>query len=226
MLAIEHQRWSEADALLRAAIANFEGLAYDWAVAVCAQALGVALLGRGETAAAGAMLDRAMLLHAQVGDRRGIAQCVEGVAQLALAGGQASFAARLSGAAQAERSAGGSAPTEGEAARVARLDREVTRILGRSAADHERQAGRTMPATAVLELAARVTAAPEPTSAELTPRQWEVAERIAAGDTNRQISSRLGISEKTAEIHVHNIMKRLATPSRAGVAAWMARRTP
>ena len=83
-----------------------------------------------------------------------------------------------------------------------------------------------MPAAAVHELAARVTAEPGPTSLDLTPRQWEVAARIAAGDTNRQISSRLGISEKTAEIHVHNIMKRLATPSRAGVAAGRARRTP
>jgi non-specific serine/threonine protein kinase len=225
LLAIARQRWSDADALLRAAITTFEGLGYDWAIAACAQALALALLSRDDTAEAGAMLDRALALHAQVGDRRGIAQCLEGLAQLALASGRASWAARLFGAAQAERTGAGAALTEAEAARAARLDREVTRVLGRSAADHEQHAGRTMPAAAVRELAARVTAQPEFDAPNLTPRQWEVAERIAAGDTNRQISTRLGISEKTAEIHVHNIMQRLATPSRAGVAAWMARRT-
>lgn len=226
LLAVDQQRWGDAETLLRRAITRFEGLAYDWAIAACAQALALALLGREERDEAGAMLDRALALHVRVGDRRGIAQCLESLAQLALANDRASWAARLSGAAQAERTGAGAAPTEAEAARAARLDREVTRVLGRSAADHERHAGRTMPAAAVRELAARVTAEPGPASPDLTPRQWEVAARIAAGDTNRQISSRLGISEKTAEIHVHNIMKRLATPSRAGVAAWMARRTP
>jgi len=226
LLAIGQQRWSDACTLLRAAIANFERLDYDWAIAACVQALAQAHLGCNETAEAATLLDRALTLHAHVGDRRGVAQCLEGLAQLALSGGRASWAARLSGAAQAERAAAGAAPTEAEATRVAGLDREVVLLLGRSAAEHEGHAGRTMPVAAVRELAARVTARPDAVAPNLTPRQWQVAERVAAGDTNRQISSLLGISEKTTEIHVHNIMKRLATPSRAGVAAWMARRTP
>ncbi|MDX6201898.1 MAG: hypothetical protein QOJ83_1398, partial [Frankiales bacterium] len=55
-------------------------------------------------------------------------------------------------------------------------------------------------------------------------RQREVAVLVAAGNTNRQIGSALGISEKTAEVHVHNIMERINVPSRAGVAAWVATR--
>ena len=54
----------------------------------------------------------------------------------------------------------------------------------------------------------------------LTPRQVQVAALVAAGNTNRQIGRALGISEKTTEIHLRNIMDRLRTPSRAGVAAW------
>ena len=123
--ALEQQRWRDAEALLRSAITSFEDLAYDWAIAVCAQALAQALLGSGETAEAGAVLDRALALHDRVGDRRGIAQCLEGLAQLALASGRASWAARLAGAAQAERADVGAAPTDAEAARVARLDHEV-----------------------------------------------------------------------------------------------------
>jgi DNA-binding NarL/FixJ family response regulator len=59
----------------------------------------------------------------------------------------------------------------------------------------------------------------------LTPRQLEVAALVATGSTNRQIGRALGISEKTAEIHVRNIMERLHVPSRAGVAAWATARS-
>jgi DNA-binding NarL/FixJ family response regulator len=61
---------------------------------------------------------------------------------------------------------------------------------------------------------------PMPMVGQLTPRQLEVAARVAAGDTNRQLARTLGISEKTAEVHLRNIMDRLNVPSRAGVAAW------
>jgi non-specific serine/threonine protein kinase len=98
--------------------------------------------------------------------------------------------------------------------------------LGAAAADHERQAGRTMPASAALDLAHRVARPdrPEAADAALTPRQLEVAALVAASKTNRQIGKALGISEKTAEIHVRNIMDRLHTTNRAGIAAWIAAR--
>jgi DNA-binding NarL/FixJ family response regulator len=83
-----------------------------------------------------------------------------------------------------------------------------------------------MPATALTELADRVTTVESRPAAavELTPRQLEVAALVAAGRTNRQIGTALGISEKTTEVHVHNLMSRLDVPSRAGVAAWAAAR--
>jgi non-specific serine/threonine protein kinase len=43
---------------------------------------------------------------------------------------------------------------------------------------------------------------------------------IAAGSTNRQLGRALGITEKTAEVHVRNIMGKLRVASRAGVASW------
>jgi non-specific serine/threonine protein kinase len=56
----------------------------------------------------------------------------------------------------------------------------------------------------------------------LTNREREVADLIAAGSTNRQLARALGISEKTAEVHVRNIMAKLEASSRAGIAAWAA----
>jgi len=54
----------------------------------------------------------------------------------------------------------------------------------------------------------------------LTPRQSEVAARVAQGWSNRQIADELWISERTAESHVERIRARLGFRSRAQVAAW------
>ena len=57
-----------------------------------------------------------------------------------------------------------------------------------------------------------------PTS--LTPRQTEVAALVAEGLTNRELSERLGITERSAESHVERIRLRLGFRSRSQVAAW------
>ncbi len=49
----------------------------------------------------------------------------------------------------------------------------------------------------------------------LTPREDEVIRLIATGLTNRQIGTRLGIAEKTASVHVSNILAKLGVASRA-----------
>jgi DNA-binding NarL/FixJ family response regulator len=53
----------------------------------------------------------------------------------------------------------------------------------------------------------------------LTPREREVAGLIAEGFTNREIATRLVISERTAESHVERIMDKLAVRNRAEIAA-------
>ena len=53
----------------------------------------------------------------------------------------------------------------------------------------------------------------------LTPRQAEVLRHVAAGRTNREIAAELGISEKTVDRHLGNILLRLEVPSRAAAAA-------
>jgi DNA-binding CsgD family transcriptional regulator len=51
-------------------------------------------------------------------------------------------------------------------------------------------------------------------SAELTPRQRQVLDLVAAGYTNAQIARRLGIAEGTVRKHVENIHRRPQVPSR------------
>ncbi|GIJ55086.1 helix-turn-helix transcriptional regulator [Virgisporangium aurantiacum] len=56
-----------------------------------------------------------------------------------------------------------------------------------------------------------------PVSIVLSAREREVADLVAAGHTNRQIASRLVISDKTVEAHVSRILRKLRVPSRSAV---------
>lgn len=55
----------------------------------------------------------------------------------------------------------------------------------------------------------------------LTRREREVAELVARGLTNREIATRLFISERTAESHVEQIRGKLGFHTRAQIAAWV-----
>ena len=54
----------------------------------------------------------------------------------------------------------------------------------------------------------------------LTRREEEVAALVALGFTNREISTRLSISERTAGNHVGRILKKLGLGSRTQIATW------
>ena len=66
-------------------------------------------------------------------------------------------------------------------------------------------------------------ATPRRTHTMLTPREREVASRIARGLSNRQIADELVIAVSTTERHVANILSKLDMRSRAQVAAWVTR---
>jgi DNA-binding NarL/FixJ family response regulator len=55
----------------------------------------------------------------------------------------------------------------------------------------------------------------------LTPRELEVLRLVAAGWSNPEIAAELGISAKTASVHVSNVLAKLGVPNRveAAVAA-------
>jgi DNA-binding CsgD family transcriptional regulator len=57
----------------------------------------------------------------------------------------------------------------------------------------------------------------------LSPREDEVSKLVADGLTNRQIATRLVISERTAETHVQHILTKLGFSTRSQIAAWRAR---
>ena len=54
----------------------------------------------------------------------------------------------------------------------------------------------------------------------LTVREFEVAQKIAAGMTNAELADELSISPKTASAHVEHILAKLGVARRTEIAAW------
>ncbi|HET7762355.1 MAG TPA: LuxR C-terminal-related transcriptional regulator [Phycicoccus sp.] len=76
---------------------------------------------------------------------------------------------------------------------------------------------------AVRAAAERVVPRGEVTAARstLTPREWQVAELVSQGLTNRAVAERLGMAPGTARIHVERILAKLGLTSRVQVATWV-----
>ena len=73
------------------------------------------------------------------------------------------------------------------------------------------------------QFASRRTARRDPATG-LTERECEVVRLIAAGLTNREISAKLFITERSAEGHVERIRNKLDVRSRSQIAAWAEER--
>ena len=226
LLARDRGDLNSAGELLRASLRDFRELDYAWAVAWSAWGLGTTLTVQGRLAEACPLLAEALQIYIDIHDPRGVAQCQEALACVASEQAHYGAAARLIGAAAALRARGAARPPDAEQARNSAVERALVRALGPQDADRLIHAGRTMPAQQATELAMTVASGAAPADPErpqqmsLTRRERQVAALVASGRTNRQIGRVLGISEKTAEVHLHHVMSKLDVRSRAEVAAW------
>jgi predicted ATPase/DNA-binding NarL/FixJ family response regulator len=226
LLARDHGDLGSAAELLRASLRDFRELDYPWAVAWSAWGLGTTLSAQGRLEEAGPLLAEALRIYTEVNDPRGVAQCLEALAYVASERAHYESAARLIGAAAALRERVAARQPDAEQARSSAMERVLARALGTQDADTLIHAGRTVPVQQAADLAIAVALGAAPGDADrshqapLTPRERQVAALVASGRTNRQIGRVLGISEKTAEVHLHHVMSKLDARSRAQVAAW------
>jgi predicted ATPase/DNA-binding CsgD family transcriptional regulator len=228
LLARDHGDLGSAAELLRASLRGFRELDYPWAAAWSAWGLGTTLSAQGRVDEAAPLLAEALQIYTDVNDPRGIAQCLEALAHVANERAHFESAARLMGAAAALREQVAARQSDTEQARTSAVELVLSRALGSGDADTLIHAGRTMPVPQAADLAMAVASGAAPADADrpdqvpLTPRERQVAALVASGRTNRQIGRALGISEKTAEVHLHHVMSKLDARSRAEVAAWAA----
>ncbi len=66
----------------------------------------------------------------------------------------------------------------------------------------------------VLEMLLRREAGGRAGRSVLTPREIEIVRMVASGLRNRELARRLGLSEGTVKIHLHNIYKKLKVQNR------------
>jgi predicted ATPase/DNA-binding CsgD family transcriptional regulator len=205
-------------------------------------ALGLANLGslatvRGDHAAARQRLGASLAIFEDLADSASTASVIQRFSELEATQSHFLTAVRLAGAAAAlRRGAGVTLSPTGQA----RLDASLAsarQALGEAAAD----AWRAGQALSLPEAVATALGAPEPPPAAarrpdsaapmqsnhgratgLTAREQEVAALIARGLTNRQIGTRLVITEGTAASHVVHILDKLGFSSRAQIAVWAA----
>ncbi|HEU5300393.1 MAG TPA: tetratricopeptide repeat protein [bacterium] len=218
----------EALALHEQSLAVFRRVGYRWGMAWTTWNLGLLAHGRGDHDQARAHFVESLELYHARDDRRGIAQCLEGLAAVLFAWGQAGSSARVLSAADALREGLG-VPLPGTDR--GQHDRTLSGLRASLAPDvfeAEWRAGRALDVEAAIGLALETpprapTGRMQTPADPLTAREREVAVLIARGLTNRDIAAQLRVSERTAITHVEHIMNKLGMHTRAQIAAWAVR---
>jgi predicted ATPase/DNA-binding CsgD family transcriptional regulator len=218
-------------------------------IARCLAGLGRVAMDLGANEQARRHLTRSLRLSHATGARIGVARGLEAFAALAGREGGLELAVQLAAAATALRETAGLRPLAG-----ARVEGYLSpaRRLGDAAVARLWASGRALTAEAAVALAMAASPAPEdgddadgegaeaegpaltvagsyrvasaPPSS-LTQREYEIAELVGGGLSNKAIAAELSISHTTAARHVANIMAKLGFNSRSQIAAWIANRT-
>ncbi|SNS87808.1 Predicted ATPase [Streptosporangium subroseum] len=223
----------EARAHYERALDLLQDITAHWQAITCLSGLGRIALVQGDLATARVRLIESLRLCLGTGQRLGVARRIETLAQLALAEEDDRRAVRLAGASAAIRSAmSGAVLPPGFGARMEELLQPARVRLGEALVAQLWAHGQEMsqeqavryalqfdePSETPLLLGRNPVVAPLTT---LTCREWEIAELIARGMSNKAIADDLVISPATAARHVANILAKLGFSSRTQVATWV-----
>ena len=185
---------------------------------------------KGDYAQAGVRYREGLPLAQSLGYRTAIAFYLGGLAEVASGLGQAQRAARLWGAEETLREAVGAPLEPDDQPRYHRLVTAARAQLDENEFARLWAEGRTvlLEQTVAYAMEDEPPAQPAPRLDEttpqrnaLSPREWQIAQLIAAGLTNREIAGELAIAQRTVDTHISNILTRLGFTSRAQVMEWV-----
>jgi len=101
---------------------------------------------------------------------------------------------------------------------LANMERQATALGGRVEINSVLGVGTQVRATLPLTETSPLPEPSEPLYEPLTPREQEVLRGVTAGLTNKQIAARLGISDRTVQFHLGNVLGKLGVASRTEAA--------
>jgi DNA-binding CsgD family transcriptional regulator len=212
-----------------------------YALEMMALNLGSAWLTGGNLDASKPALIEALRIARQIDDRVSLVYLLAALAYHAVLSRQAPLAARLLGAAGAARTTTGITLLPHVVLSLPAVEELVAAALGAPGSEAEIAAGRQLTRAEAIKLALGEPAGAGPTARDdttggavstrgrlsaspLSAREAEIASLVADGLTNRQIASRLFLSERTVDSHVRHILNKLGSSSRAQIATWVTAR--
>ncbi|WP_336216262.1 ATP-binding protein [Nonomuraea sp. LPB2021202275-12-8] len=189
--------------------------------------LGSAALIAGDLDESEPLLTEALRIAHRIDDRVGQYCLLDALGCHAASSGRARLAARLLGAAETVRTGAGASVLPFLASLLARAEQSAVTALGAAGFEGEFEAGGRLSRDAAISLALGEPARPSAEASDgagtapLGKREAEVARLVADGLSNKQIATRLFISEHTVDSHVRRILDKLGFGSRTQIATWV-----
>src|SRR5690606_24098813 len=187
--------------------------------------LGLAELLAGEPREAADHFAEALTVRANLGDRRGMIECIEGIAMAAAALDRPMQAATLFGAAGALREQiGASMPAPDRDVMepaVESIRRGLPEFLYRDSRDQGASLTLSEAAELAITTVREIAEAPvSRASGVLTAREVEVIQLVATGLTNGQVADRRFLSRRTVDAHLRRIYDKLGLNSRTEIVRY------
>jgi predicted ATPase/DNA-binding CsgD family transcriptional regulator len=189
---------------------------------------GMGALMLGDHAAAEAALKEALDASLVVDDRPGLVMRLEALASAAAMAGNAERAAELLGASEMLRLGIAVHASPFTLPLVEKSREQCVAALGAARFHKAFTAGADLDREGAVDLALGKEAGhdsrrePVKTRDPLGKREREVAMLIGEGLSNKEIATRLFLSERTVETHVYNILNKLGFNSRVAIASWVS----